>query len=86
MLVKVSPKGQITIPKQIRESLNLVAGDTIALIQVNDEIVLKPVKKTIFDLVGLIPPLDQPLSEQEIREATIEYVVNRYQESEKENE
>ncbi len=86
MLLTMSSKGQITIPKSVRDSLNLEAGDTIALIQVNDEIILKPVKKTIFDLVGLIPPLDSPPSEQEIREATIQYVVSRYQESEKENE
>ncbi len=86
MLLTMSSKGQITIPKSVRESLHLEAGDTIALIQVNDEIVLKPVKKTIFDLVGLIPPVDKPLSEEEIREATIQYVVSRYQESEKDNE
>ncbi len=86
MLLTLSSKGQITIPKSVRESLHLEAGDTIALIQINDEIVLKPVKKTIFDLVGSIPPLERPLSEEEIREATIQYVVSRYQESEKENE
>lgn len=86
MLLTMSSKGQITIPKSVRDSLNLEAGDTIALIQMNDEIILKPVKKTIFDLVGLIPPVDEPLSEQEIREKTIEYVVRRYQESEKDNE
>lgn len=56
MLLTLSSKGQITIPKSVRESLNLEAGDTIALIQVNDEIVLKPVKKTIFDFIGKIPP------------------------------
>jgi AbrB family looped-hinge helix DNA binding protein len=52
----MSAKGQITIPKSVRESLNLEAGDTIALVQVNDEIILKPVKKTIFDFIGKIPP------------------------------
>lgn len=85
MLLTLSSKGQITIPKSVRESLNLQTGDTVALIQVNDEIILKPIKKTIFDLVGSIPAHDPPLSEKEIREATIEYVVNRYQESEQEN-
>lgn len=85
MLLTMSAKGQITIPKSVRDSLNLEAGDTIALIQVNDEIVLKPVKKTIFDLVGSIPTLESSLSELEIREATIKYVVNRYHESEREN-
>ena len=85
MLLTLSSKGQITIPKSVREALNLETGDTVALIQVNDEIILKPVKKTIFDLVGSIPSLDKPSNEQEIREATIKYVVNRYQESEQEN-
>jgi antitoxin PrlF len=56
MLITMSSKGQITIPKSVRESLNLETGDTIALIQVDDEIVLKPVKKNIFDFIGKIPP------------------------------
>ncbi len=56
MLITISSKGQIAIPKSVRKSLNLEAGDTIALIQVNDEIVLKPTKKIIFDFIGKIPP------------------------------
>lgn len=56
MLITMSAKGQITIPKSVREALQLESGDTLALVQVGDEIVLKPVKKTIFDFIGKIPP------------------------------
>lgn len=56
MLVKIGPRGQITIPKSFRRSLDVAPGDKFAIVQVGDELHLKPVKKTIFDYIGFIPP------------------------------
>ena len=37
---KVLPKGQITIPKDIREQLNINVGDRLALVCENDRLIL----------------------------------------------
>ena len=61
MLVKVSAKGQITLPKNIRQNLNIKPGDSVAITQRDDELVLTPITKTLFDMRGIIPvsgPLD----------------------------
>lgn len=54
MLVKVSSKGQITLPKAIREALGIKPGDTIVITRKDDDIVLHPVTETLFDLRGTI--------------------------------
>jgi AbrB family looped-hinge helix DNA binding protein len=67
MLVKVGPRGQITIPKSYRTSLQLDPGDSVALVQVGDELHLKAVKETIFDFIGSIPPLEDSTEWEDIR-------------------
>lgn len=39
-LHKVTTKGQITLPKKIREKLNIKPGDYVLIIQVGEEVVL----------------------------------------------
>ncbi len=56
MLIKVGPRGQITIPKRMREALEVGPGDSFAVVQVGQELHLRPVRKTIFDYIGAIPP------------------------------
>ena len=49
----ITSKGQITIPKMVRESLRLHSGDRIAFIMHNQtEAVLKPVTKTVDHVFG----------------------------------
>lgn len=42
-IVKLSSKGQIVIPAEIREHLNLDKGDKVLIEKKNDDVVLKPV-------------------------------------------
>lgn len=69
--VKVLPKGQITLPKEIRKSLNIKEGDTLVIEKTDNEIVLKK-GKTIFDYIGVLPNLG--MSIEEMREKAIEEV------------
>ncbi|ERH08251.1 MAG: looped-hinge helix DNA binding domain, AbrB family [Halonotius sp. J07HN4] len=39
---KIGERGQITIPKELRERHGLKSGEEIAIIETDDEIVLKP--------------------------------------------
>ncbi len=49
----LTSKGQITIPKAVRESLHLHTGDKIAFVlQGQNEAVLKPVTKTVDQVFG----------------------------------
>ncbi|MBI5379555.1 MAG: AbrB/MazE/SpoVT family DNA-binding domain-containing protein [Nitrospirae bacterium] len=70
--VKVLPKGQITLPKEIRESLDIKVGDTLVVEKAEGRVVLKK-GKTIFDYVGTLPSLG--MSIEEIREKAIEEAV-----------
>ncbi len=42
MLVKLSSKGQLVIPKEIRQSFGLKAGDELRVTRVNRHIELEP--------------------------------------------
>jgi antitoxin PrlF len=70
--VKVLSKGQITLPKEIRENLNIKEGDTLLLEKVDGEVILKK-GKTIFDYAGTLPNLG--MSIEEMREKAIEEAV-----------
>lgn len=39
---KVGERGQVTIPKEIRDRRGIEAGDEIEFVEANDEIVIKP--------------------------------------------
>ena len=67
--VKILPKGQITLPKEIRKSLDIKEGDTLVIENSDGEIVMRK-GKTIFDFVGTLPDLG--LSIDEVRDKAVE--------------
>ncbi|MFO7769536.1 MAG: AbrB/MazE/SpoVT family DNA-binding domain-containing protein [bacterium] len=53
----VSSKGQVTIPKEVRDALRLDAGDRVEFIVREDGIVeLRPDTVDLLDLVGILTP------------------------------
>ena len=66
--VKVLPKGQITLPKKIRQMLQIQEGDTLLLDTDGKQAILKK-GKTIFDFKGSLPSLG--MSVNELREKGI---------------
>lgn len=68
-VVKILPKGQITIPREIRKSMNIKEGDTLVLEKTDKGIMLKK-GKTLFDFIGKLPNLG--MSIEEMREKAIE--------------
>lgn len=76
MLVKIGPKGQIVIPKAFRQALDLSPGDSVALVQVGDDLLLRPVRETIFDLVGSIA-VDEPQDFAVLREEAKKYIASK---------
>lgn len=51
----LTTKGQITLPKKIRESLDLSTGDKIEFfIKKDSEVVLRPVVKKVDEVFGML--------------------------------
>lgn len=46
---KLSTKGQVVIPKEVREALNLNPGITLRVITKEGRIILEPLKERILD-------------------------------------
>jgi AbrB family looped-hinge helix DNA binding protein len=66
--VKVLPKGQITLPKEIRQKLDIREGDTLLLDTDGLQATIKK-GKTLFDFKGTLPNLG--MSIDEIREKAV---------------
>lgn len=65
-VVKVLPKGQITLPSEIRKSLGIHEGDTLVMEKSDDSLILKK-GKTIFDYAGSLPSLGMSIDEMRER-------------------
>ena len=51
----ITSKGQITLPKQIRERLHLVSGDRIDfVVEENGQIVVRPARSRLRQLRGML--------------------------------
>jgi len=55
--VKVSPKYQVVIPKEIRESLHLIPGQRMQVVQYENRIELIP-ERDIEELEGFLKGID----------------------------
>ena len=63
MNVKVSPKFQVVIPKEIRESLGIRPGSEVSVFQYSDRIEYIPVKP-ITTLRGFLKGIDTELQRE----------------------
>jgi len=50
----ITQKGQITIPKKIRETLNLKPNDQVVFVRRGDSIIIKPIRD-ILSVKGVVP-------------------------------
>jgi len=76
-MTRVSPKGQATIPKEIRDYLGLKPGDRVAFIRRDGEVILQPVRTTLLDLQGSVKPRHRPEDFQAVREETRRKIAER---------
>ncbi len=71
-VTSLSVKGQIVIPKALREALGLGPGDKFVVLREGDTIILKPLKKNVAAaLYGRYQGLDllSDLEEEHLQEA-----------------
>ena len=70
-ITTMTSKGQVTIPKDIRDSLHLNTGDKIEFILTQSkEVILRPVTKKVDDVFGLLASYKkvEPVSVEEMDE------------------
>ncbi len=51
---KIGRRGQITLPKKVREWLDISEGDRVIFLREGDEVRVKPIRRTLLDLRGVI--------------------------------
>ena len=56
----ITRKGQVTIPKEIRNHLKAKEGERVVFVLRGDDVVLKVVRGNILDLKGSIKPTMRP--------------------------
>ena len=69
---KITSKGQITIPKDIRQHLKIDQGDKIEFfVGENGMVIISPIRSDVRKLKGIVPKPDKPVSIEQMKEAII---------------
>lgn len=65
----ITSKGQTTIPKEIREYLDLRPGDKIVYYISHGEVMMWTKNKSVKDLKGIVPKPERAVTIEEMEEA-----------------
>ena len=74
---RITQKGQVTIPKAIRDRLGVKEGEKVLFVMRGEEVVLKVVKGTILDLRGSVQPSAHSEDFDKIRQSVRQSVAKR---------
>jgi len=74
---KLTSRGRVTIPKEIREHLGLNPGDQVGFVLKDGEVLLRSAKPTLQDLRGSVEPRQEPEDFRAVREKVREKVARR---------
>lgn len=79
-LATITTKGQVTIPKEIRDSLKLRTGDKIEIVVTEKgEAVIRPISKKVDDIFcKLHKPGQKAISQEEIEDAIRNRMKDKY--------
>ena len=68
----MTSKGQVTVPRDVRASLGLSAGDRLDFIRMEDgNYIIVPASGSIRSLEGVLAPRGRPVTLEEMEEAII---------------
>lgn len=59
---KLTSKGQITLPKSVRDRLRLSAGDRVEFVETETGFLLRTATRDIRELKGILPRPQSPVS------------------------
>lgn len=70
MQATITSKGQLTIPKEIRETLNLHTGDKVEFyVDENGHVEIVPITASVKALKNILPPPKKSATLEEMEEA-----------------
>jgi AbrB family looped-hinge helix DNA binding protein len=76
---KMTSKGQITVPKDVRLKLNLKPGDRVRFVfEADGRVRLSPVKRDISSLRGILPRPKRAVTIEEMQDAIRGRAVERF--------
>ena len=79
MTTTITSKGQITIPKNVREKLNLETGDKLEFLLHDDgRLELLPKTSSITELKGILPKPKKALHLDEMEQVIKEAALDRH--------
>jgi AbrB family looped-hinge helix DNA binding protein len=82
---KLSTKGQIVIPKELRDARKWSAGMDIDVVDTPEGILLKakspPKRYTLDDVIGIAKYTGPRISEEEMKDAIAQGAIERYERS-----
>ncbi|MBP6733262.1 MAG: AbrB/MazE/SpoVT family DNA-binding domain-containing protein [Chromatiaceae bacterium] len=74
MQATITSKGQVTLPKALRDHLHLAAGDRVEFIlEANQVVRLVPLTTSVARLKGILPKPEHPVSLEEMEDAIIRH-------------
>ncbi len=69
-LTKLSTKGQVVLPREVRDTLGLASGTEFEVEVEDGAVVLRPIRNTtVDDLLGLLPWSGPPKTQVEMDDA-----------------
>ena len=81
-IATMTTKGQITIPKEIRDALRLKPGDRVDFVLGKDgSALLRPATRSILDLCGMLKYDGPPITIEQMDEGIAKAVVERFMRS-----
>jgi AbrB family looped-hinge helix DNA binding protein len=76
---KMTSKGQVTVPRAIRQKLRLKPGDRVRFIVEDDgRVRLLPANRDISELVGIVPKPERRYSLEEFDEAIRQHAAEKF--------
>jgi len=69
---KITSKGQITLPKEVRDLLDVHTGSVVIFEQENDRVVIKPAR-TLREFKGILKGHGKAIDFDQVREKVREY-------------
>jgi len=75
----LTSKGQMTIPKEVREALDLKPSEKVVIVVDGDQAILRPIRGNLLDLGGSIkiPEQDKPVPFRKVRDKVRKTIAKR---------
>ncbi len=65
----LTSKGQVTLPKSVRDRLGVQTGDRVEFIETSAGFLILPVKRELTEIKGIVPRTRKPVSVEDMNRA-----------------